>query len=456
MEMLVRDIVAACKGKLLCGDENTVIHGVSTDSRKIAPSTLFVPIKGERTDAHDYIASTFEKGAAATLTQEHDVMQDTHAWIKVDDTQTALQQIAAAYRAQFDIPVIGITGSVGKTTTKEMVALVLSAQLNIMYTDGNFNSQVGLPLTMFRIEPEHQAAVIEMGMSNFGEMSRLAQIASPSRAIMTNIGISHIEQLKTQGNIMAEKLHITDRFDANSILFLNGDDTLLAGLKDKFSFKTVYFGTQPWCDYCAQDITSDGQKTVFTLVTVQGREQVVIPVLGIHNVSNALAAIAVANSLGIASKKAISALSGYRPLAMRQQIHNVHGITVIDDSYNASPDSMVGSMNVLSGLNNSGKTIAVLADMLELGELSQKAHFSVGKYCAKTGVNVLITVGERAAQIAEGARSANCAVACYQFQNNEQAIAKLHEILHEGDSVMVKGSRSMHTDEIVKDLLQLS
>lgn len=454
MEMLVRDIVAACNGKLLCGDENAVVRGASTDSRKIASGTMFVPIKGERTDAHDYIASTFEKGAVATLTQEHDAMLDTHAWIRVDDTQAALQKIAAAYRAQFDIPVIGITGSVGKTTTKEMVALALSSELNVMRTEGNFNSQIGLPLTMFHIEPEHQAAVIEMGMSNFGEMGRLAKIAAPSRAIMTNIGISHIEQLKTQENIMAEKLHITDRFDKDSILFLNGDDTLLAGLKGKFSFKTVFFGTQPWCDYCAQDITSDGQKTEFTIVTATEREQVVIPALGIHNVSNALAAIAVANSLGIASKKAIAALAEYRPLAMRQQIHTVHGITVIDDSYNASPDSMKSSINVLCNLKNSGKTLAVLADMLELGELSQQAHYSVGEYCAKSGVNVLITIGERAAQIAEGARSAGSGVECYVFQNNEQAITKLHELLCEGDAVIVKGSRGMHTDAIVKDLLQ--
>ncbi len=454
MEMLVREIVKACQGKLLCGDENAVIRSVSTDSRKIDSGTLFVPIKGERTDAHVYIASTFEKGAAAALTQEHDTMQDTHAWIRVDDTQTALQQIAAAYRAQFDIPVVGITGSVGKTTTKEMVALALSSELNIMYTQGNFNSQIGLPLTMFQLTPEHQAAVIEMGMSDFGEMGRLAQIAAPSCAVMTNIGISHIEQLKTQENIMEEKLHITDRFHEDSTLFLNGDDEHLASLKGKFSFQTVFFGTKPWCDYCAQNIVSDGCSTAFTLVTAKESEQVVLPALGIHNVLNALAAIAVANSFGIASKKAIAALEKYQPLAMRQQIHHVHGITVIDDSYNASPDSMVSSLNVLCGLKNSGKSIAVLADMLELGELSEKAHFDVGQYCAKAGVDILITVGERAERIAEGTRSQNNDAECYVCQSNEQATGKLHELIREGDAVLVKGSRGMHTDEIVKALLQ--
>lgn len=400
MKMLVRDIVRACGGRLLCGDENTAVTGVSTDSRNIAKGTLFVPIKGERTDAHIYINSTFEKGGAAALTQEHDEMQDTHAWIRVEDTQTALQQIAAAYRAQFDIPVIGITGSVGKTTTKEMVALAVSSELNVMRTEGNFNSQIGLPLTMFRMEPEHQAAIIEMGMSDFGEMSRLAQIAAPGRAIVTNIGISHIEQLKTQENIMAEKLHITDRFDKNSILFLNGDDEHLAGLKNQeFPYKTVYFGTQPWCDYRAENIILDEMKTVFTLVTASENKRVIIPTLGFHNVLNALAAIAAANSLGIPSEKAIAALAGYQPLAMRQQIHHVHGITIIDDSYNASPDSMKSSINVLCSLKNTGKTVAVLADMLELGDLSEKAHYSVGEYCAQAGVDVVVTIGERAAQI---------------------------------------------------------
>ena len=189
-----------------------MVTSVSTDSRKVTPGALLVPIRGERTDAHAYIPATFAAGAAATLTQNHSEMQDNHVWIAVPDTVEALRRIAAAYRSRFNIPVIGVTGSVGKTTTKEMVALALSARWNTMKTEGNQNSQVGLPLTMFRLEPEHEVAVIEMGMSDFGEMGRLAQIARPQYAVMTNIGVSHIQQLGTQENILAEKLHITDAF----------------------------------------------------------------------------------------------------------------------------------------------------------------------------------------------------------------------------------------------------
>ena len=246
MKMTVGEIAGACGGELLCGNSETIVTAVCTDSRKIVPGALFVPIKGEKTDAHDFITATFAAGAAATLTQEHKKMSDTHSWIKVQSTERALQQIAAAYRKKFRIPFVGVTGSVGKTTTKEMIALALSAGLNVMKTEGNYNSQVGLPLTMFRLASEHQVAVIEMGMSNFGEMSRLAEIAAPDFAVMTNIGISHIQQLKTQQNILAEKLHITDFFHTDSILFLNGDDELLAGLRGNRTEKIIYFGTNTW------------------------------------------------------------------------------------------------------------------------------------------------------------------------------------------------------------------
>ena len=379
-------------------------------------------------------------------------MSDSHAWIRVLKTEEALQQIAMAYRKKFRIPFVGITGSVGKTTTKEMVALALSAQWEVMKTEGNFNSQIGLPLTMFKLTEEHQAAVIEMGMSNFGEMSRLAQIAAPDFAVVTNIGISHIEQLKTQLNIMHEKMHIIDRFHNGSILFLNGDDPLLAGLHDQIRGKTIYYGMQQWCDYRAENIRTTASTTQFTLVGPEGTAEVKLPVLGSHNVSNALAALAVAQTLGVPLGKAIKKLAGYQPLAMRQQIHLVNEVTVIDDSYNSSPDAIRSSVEVLCSFHT-GKRIAVLADMLELGDFSENAHFEVGASAAKTGVNVVITVGERAKEIAKGALSVNPNISCYSFSNNEEAIVKLKSILTGGDAVLIKGSRAMQTDQIVKALL---
>ncbi|HEX3038978.1 MAG TPA: UDP-N-acetylmuramoyl-tripeptide--D-alanyl-D-alanine ligase [Caproiciproducens sp.] len=452
MKMTVGEIAGACGGELLCGDPDTVITSVSTDSRKVGPGILFVPIKGERTDAHNFIDAVFAAGASASLTQEHSRMDDSHAWIRVTDTVAALQRIASAYRERFRIPFIGITGSVGKTTTKEMIALALSAQLKVMKTEGNFNSQIGLPLTMFRLTGEHEAAVIEMGMSNFGEMERLAQIAAPDYAVVTNIGISHIEQLKTQQNIRREKLHITDRFHKGSVLFLNGDDELLAELRGKLDTKIVCFGTKPWCDFRAENIEFEAGSTVFTLLTPETSAKVRIPALGMHNVTNALAGLAVAHTLGVPLSGAIEKLAEYKPLAMRQQIHSVNGMTVIDDSYNASPDSIRSSVDVLCSFH-SGKRVAVLADMLELGELSQQAHNNVGVYAAQAGVDVLITVGERAEQIAKGAQSVKPDFTSHVCKGNEEAIAKLKSLLTFGDAVLVKGSRGMHTDQIVKALL---
>jgi UDP-N-acetylmuramoyl-tripeptide--D-alanyl-D-alanine ligase len=452
MKITVGEIVGACGGTLLCGDPETIVSAVSTDSRKITPGALFVPIKGENTDAHEFITATFATGAAATLTQEHGAMGDTHAWIAVPDTQKALQQIAADYRKKFHIPFVGITGSVGKTTTKEMVALALSAGMNVMKTEGNFNSQVGLPLTMFRLSPEHQAAVIEMGMSDFGEMSKLARIAAPDYAVMTNIGISHIQQLKTQQNILKEKLHIIDGFHRGSVLFLNGDDELLSGLRGKLKCKTVFFGTQPWCDFRAEDIRSDSGATRFTLCAPDLEKQVELPVLGMHNVLNALAALAVARELGVPIDSAAEKLADYRPLAMRQQIHTSNEITVIDDSYNASPDSMRSSMELLCSFH-SGKRIAVLADMLELGDYSKKAHFNVGVYAAQCGVDRLFAIGPESREIVKGALSVKPEMDCAVFEDNEAAIAGLKTAVTGGDAILVKGSRGMHTDEIVKALL---
>ena len=453
MKMTIREIVIACGGRLLCGDENTVITSVSTDSRQITDGTLFVPIKGGRTDAHSFINATFAAGAAATLTQNHTEMDDVHPWIAVEDTQRALQRIAAVYRLRFLIPVVGITGSVGKTSTKEMVALALSAERNVMKTEGNFNSQIGLPLTMFRLEPEHEVAVIEMGMSEFGEMARLAQIAAPQYAVMTNIGISHIENLKTRENILTEKLHITDAFTEDSVLFLNGDDPMLHALKGRVTARTVLFGTGEDCDFRAVNIAPGENGTHFD-VSIRGvMRHVSLPVFGIHNVLNALAGIAVAQELGVTPGAAIAALETYQPLAMRQQIHRFNDIIVIDDTYNASPDAMKSALSVLVELKTEGKAYAVLADMLELGDYSQRAHYEVGQAVARSGADVLVTVGERAQEIARGALSIRPDMACKVCGANDEAVAFLHTALTKGDVVLVKGSRGMHADEIVKALL---
>ncbi len=451
MKMTVAEIVKACGGILLSGDPETVVSSVCTDSRQVEEGALFVPIRGERTDSHIYIDAVFASGAAATLTQNEKDKPDGRPRIYVPDTVEALQKIALAYRSRFSIPVIGVTGSVGKTTTKEMVALVLSASYNVMKTEGNQNSQIGLPLTLFRLEESHQAAVIEMGMSDFGEMAKLAAMAQPRYAIMTNIGISHIQQLKTQENILKEKLHITDTFTESSVLFLNGEDPMLASLKTGLpSVRKVYFGLQPWCDYRAEAIETSPQGTRFQFTGQGVSVPVWIPVPGNHNVLNALAGLALVHTLGGNVEAGAKALSGYETPAMRQQIHKVNGITVIDDSYNASPDALRGSLQVLCGFP--GRKVAVLADMLELGEAEENAHRQVGKTAASLGVDCVFTVGTRAAWIAEEAASSGVKTV-KTFENNQEISAFLRSFLQEGDTLLVKGSRGMHMDEVVQAVL---
>lgn len=454
IKMTIPEIVQACGGRLLCGDETREVVTVTTDSRSVGPGALFVPIVGENVNAHRFLSSAVSAGAAAVLTQEHSEQQGECAWIAVEDTKAALQAIAAAYRTQFSIPIVGVTGSVGKTSTKEMLALALSAERNVMKTAGNFNSQLGVPLTVFGMEPQHQAAVVEMGMSEFGEMSRLATVVRPTCAVITNIGISHIENLHSQENIRSEKLHITDSFADDAVLFLNGDDSLLAELRGTLPFRTVFFGTQPWCDWRAAQVKAVGGSISFLAVSNQHRIAVSLPVPGIHNVLNALVSLAVAEHLGVALPKAAAALSHYEPPAMRQRIYYAHGITIIDDSYNASPDSLRSSVNILKDLQGSGRAVGVFADMLELGEFSRKAHFDAGVYAATSGVDALFTIGKEAHEIIWGALSAEAALPVFPCTTNQQAVEKLLEFLQPGDVVAVKGSRGMKTDEIVQALIE--
>ena len=455
MEMTVAQLAEACGGTLLRGDPAIRITSASADSRQVGPGTLFVPIVGEKTDAHRFIGAAFAAGASASLTQEPEQLPEGGgALIAVRDTREALQKIAAAWRAQFRGPVVGITGSVGKTTTKEMTALAVSAGFRVMKTEGNQNSQIGLPLTMFRLSPEYGAAVIEMGMSEFGEMARLASVAAPDCAVMTNIGYSHIGNLGSRENIRAEKLHITDRFHAGSVLFLNGDDPLLAPLYGELPFRTVSYGLGAGCDFRAVDVRTGQTSSAFRVRTPAGEEaEVLVPAPGAHCVLDALAGLAAASQLGVPLEKAAAAIASYRAPAMRLQLRKAGGVTVIDDSYNSSPDAAKSSLGVLCGLSG-GRRIAVLADMLELGAFSRQGHLEVGEYAAKAGADALVTVGAEARAIAEGARSVRPELPCTVCGSNAEALAALKAMLVSGDSVLVKGSRGMKTDEIVRGLLE--
>ncbi|MEG1992258.1 MAG: UDP-N-acetylmuramoyl-tripeptide--D-alanyl-D-alanine ligase [Acetivibrio sp.] len=466
----IKEIIKAVDGRLLWGEEEQNITSVSTNSKEIKKGALFVPIIGERVDAHDFMESAFSQGAVAAFTSRHKTKEECGnqgTCIYVKDTQKALQDFAAYYRSLFTLPIIGITGSVGKTTTKEMIAAALGMKYKVLKTAGNMNSQVGLPLMMFHIEEDTQIAVIEMGMSEEGEMKRLAYIARPETVVMTNIGVSHIGQLGSQENIRREKLTIINTFKEGNRLYLNAEDPLLweIGKNPEISMweetkkaasltKYSYYGLGKSPDARAENIEIKGKETFFDFILGDCCEPIILSVLGIHNVENAVAALAVAKQYGIDPKIAKIGLKAYEPMAMRGQIFENKGIRIIDDTYNASPDSMKSGIHVLLEMKDLKRRIAVLADILELGEISESCHYEVGEYIAKERnqdrqINMLVTVGKEAKAIGRGAKEA---LSIYSFDTGEEAIAFLLENTMAGDGILVKGSRGMHMEKVVEAL----
>lgn len=445
----ISDIVG---GEILCGDPNTIITNIQYDSRSVTDGSLFVPIKGARVDAHRFIEDCLKNGASASLTEFNAPENASKPYIKVSDTLDALQKLAANYRTRFNIKLIGVTGSVGKTSTKEMIAAALSKGLDVMKTVGNKNSQIGMPMTMFDIEDKNEAAVIEMGMSEFGEMERLCNVAKPNIAVVTNIGTAHIENLKSQENIMKEKLKITNHFDSDGVLFLNGDDPMLKTVCGKMSFRTVTFGLDSDCDYVADNIKNEEFNTKFICRHNDEINEYTIPALGVHNVKNALVAIAIGELLGLNYETIQQGLLTYQNAPMRQQIYRLDDFVLIDDSYNASPEATKVSLDVLKSISN-GKTIAVLADMLELGDEADKLHYEVGKYLADKGIDMLIAVGELSKFILKGAKENGCKEV-YGCATNTEAYECLERKKEKGCTILVKGSRGMHTDEIVSKIIK--
>ena len=484
MKITVKQIVAAVNGILLSGSEDSLVTSASVNSREIEEGALFVPIIGEKVDGHRFIDGALENGAVATFVAEHvgvDHFIEEKAYIQVEDTLKALQALGSWYRDQFTMPVVGITGSVGKTTTKEMVGAALATKYNVIKTLGNMNSQIGLPLMMFHFEPEHEVAVIEMGMSEEGEMERLSAIAKPDMAIMTNIGVAHIGQLGSQENIRKEKLNLINvtanqenSFKAERKLFLNGDDKLLREIKEKMDSiamaeqtkealkgtECILFGLEEDCGFYGKNISVKEGRTYFTLVYPEGEEEIVLSVLGLHNVENALVALAVAYELGIKPSVAKEGLLSYQPIAMRGQVHNHKGMTIVDDTYNASPDSMKSSTNVLLQMENLERRIIVLGDVLELGKVSRQCHYEVGTFIAKASyqgktIDEVVTVGQEAKAIAEGVKDSweGKGIVVHSYDNNEDALIYLREQAVEKTGIIVKGSRGMHMETIIQGLL---
>ncbi|MBR5773110.1 MAG: UDP-N-acetylmuramoyl-tripeptide--D-alanyl-D-alanine ligase [Clostridia bacterium] len=421
---------------------------VCTDTRKITPGCLFIALKGDRFDGHDFAAKALELGAAAVVAEKDCSLGDKQILVK--STRDALLKLAGYYRSLFDIPFIGITGSVGKTTTKEMIWTVMSSKYKTLKNEGNLNNEIGVPMTLFRLDKSYEAAVIEMGMSNFGEISRITAAVKPDAAVITNIGVSHIENLGSREGILKAKLEILESMKPGSPVILNGDDDILMKADCGTHPVIRYAIENSGCAYQALDITSTDAETVFTCGFDGGPVRVCLPFTGRHNIYNSLAAAAVGERFGVSPSQGFEALKNYRTTGMRQKIVKKYGITFIEDCYNASPDSQAAAMSVLGAMDCKRK-IAVIGDMLELGDYSEKAHRDVGGYAAENGVDILFTYGERAKLCAAAAKERGVKDTRV-FLDKAELTSELFAALEKGDCVLFKASRGMKLEEVIEGI----
>lgn len=452
--MNIRTLAQAVDGEIRNCNGDDIVADVVRDDREVKEGAVFVALSGENNNGHRFVRRAVERGAVCCVVNKSEGDFGTLPVVAVEDTYKALRDIASYYRDRFNIPVVGITGSVGKTSTKGMIASVLSQEYNTLKTEGNYNNEVGVPLTLFRLSDDNEAAVIEMGMSGFGEISRLTRIVKPDTAVITNIGISHIEHLGSREGILKAKMEILEGLPVDGTVILNGDDDLLWSKNGEIDYETLYFGiNNPACDVVATDIKLYSSGSEFT-VKIDGEDyRFETNAPGAHHIYNALAAILVGYRYNISVESMIKGVHDFAPEGLRQVRTEYDRFTVINDCYNACPDSMESGMDVLaltaSERGGNARRVACLADMLELGDAAERAHINVGKMCAEKGIDCLITIGEMAGNIAKGAIEAGLNPSdVYEFEDNAAAIAKLNSIIRDGDVIWIKGSRGMHLEKI--------
>ena len=447
------EVLYAVRGELLAGDLNAKVTGVSTDTRTLKEGDLFFALTGESSDGHKFLADALAKGASG-LVVSHKVEARRLA-IRVADTLIALGELAAYYRSQFDPVVVGVTGSVGKTTTREMIAAVVAARGPVLRSAGNFNNEIGVPITLFELNSKHKTAVIEMAMRGPGQIDYLARMAKPSIGVITNIHMSHIELLGTLDAIADAKGELLDHLPADGAGVLNADDAYFERLSRRASCRVVSFGESPNADIRAVSAGIDTKGCcTFKVVTPRGGFDVSIHVPGEHNIKDALAAIAVGEVLEIDHEHMQDALAGFKAPEKRSNVVPARrGYVVIDDTYNASPASVHSALKTLKMMEG-GRKIAVLGDMLELGEHAAEEHLKLGRAAKETGVDMLVVVGELAGLIARGAIDAGMPVSSVlEFDESWLAAKELPDKMRERDVVLVKGSRAMKMERIVEVLI---
>ncbi|WP_416150070.1 UDP-N-acetylmuramoyl-tripeptide--D-alanyl-D-alanine ligase [Salipaludibacillus sp. HK11] len=450
----MKEIAVWVNGEIGGADGTHDVAGVSKDTRTIEKANLYVPIVGENFNGHDFVTGAIENGAVGALWQKDQPNPPSDVpLIYVEDTLVALQNLAKNYLASLPTKVVAITGSNGKTTTKDMVTSVLSTTYKVQKTEGNYNNHIGMPLTILRLEEDTEIAVLEMGMSGRGEIELLSNLAQPDAAIITNIGESHLQDLGSREGISEAKFEITAGLQKNGTLIIHGDEPLLTDKVAQSPFHVITFGNRETNDYCPTQIQQKSNGTYFSLHG-ETETEYFIPVLGKHNVNNALSAIAIAKQMNVSTTDIKKGLEAIKITGMRTElIEGKDGVTVINDAYNASPTSMRAAIDLLQDLKNYKKKIVVLADMLELGDKEDTFHYDIGKGIDTNKIDEVITFGQLARKIAEGAKTNFPENHVHAYNDKQALIAKLKETVEEGDIVLMKGSRGMKLEDVVNELI---
>lgn len=450
----ITEITNAVAGELN-KEVNITIDSISTDTRKLEPGDLFVALIGENFDAHNFLEQAFDQGAKAAIVDTEREYNIDQPLIKVADTTRALQDLAAYYLQQFSVPVIAVTGSTGKTTTKDFIASVVGQRYKTLKTQGNFNNEIGLPLTLFRLDSSYQAVVLEMGMRGLGQIKRLTEIAPPDIGVVTNVGKTHIELLGSIDNIAQAKAELVQSLDSTGTAVLNADDKRVKKMAQVTAAEVIEYGIKNKADLRASQIKTlaTEDKVSFELHAANEKVSVTLPIPGEYNVYNALAAVAAALELGLELDEIKRGLSTVKLTEKRNQLLQTDdGVEIINDTYNANPTSVKAALKTLSQIA-SGRKIAVLGDMLELGSVAEKEHYKLGAVIVAEGIDYLLTIGDLAAEIAQGAEDKGLDKSkIFTYNNKEGAQAKLKEIIAVDDTVLVKASRGMKLEEIVESI----
>ena len=452
ISICISEILNATGGKLLCGDEKTVVTSVTTDSRKAEEGSLFVAICGENSNGHDYIEKAILQGAACVLAEKEVQANESGAIVLVENTVRAMGKIAHLIMEKLSVPTVSVIGSVGKTTTRDMTYAVMSKKYKTLTNKGNFNNEIGVPLTVFSAEDDISAAVIEMGMDHFGEIDRLSKICVPDVVLMTNIGMSHIEILGSQENIYRAKAEVFQNLKPDGVAILNGDDAILMAHKEEITQKVITVGVEKKdADLVATDIVSGTETVSFHLSCMGHAFGIILPIPGEHNVLNAMLAAAAGIYYGVSDEEIQDALGNFSMTKMRMDIIKTKMLTVINDCYNAAPASVSAALSVLGKYET--RTVAVLGDIKALGAFSYDAHFGLGAEVTKNKIDVLVTVGKEAEAILKGALAQGMDEKCaYSAQTVEEAKCILKDVLQDGDTVLVKASRAMELERITEYL----